>query len=194
MPKLMIFLHGYGDNGPMFARKLSPLPMEVLTPNGFARLRLGEEQERYSWFRVQRGIVPLWFYVMRAVVRVNKMIDQEIAARGLSDEDVVLCGFSQGAALALYSALFRRHAIGGVICHSGFFKGRVPVRSKPPMLFLAGAEDKIVPADVTEESSQKLAKLGCRVQSQRFDGVGHRVSAQAVQAMEGFLESLQPSP
>lgn len=66
--------------------------------------------------------------IHEASVLVKQMIDKEIESTGISSENIILGGFSQGGALALYTALTSDKKLGGVIALSTW----LPLRSEFP--------------------------------------------------------------
>lgn len=98
--KLVIFLHGYGSNGKdliglgqHWARDLPHV--QWVSPN--APDPVPGAPDGYQWFpisnldpeRIEAGAATAWPIV-------DAFIDQELTRYGLTEQDLVLCGFSQG--------------------------------------------------------------------------------------------------
>ena len=79
---------------------------------------------------------------------VNKYIDNLLKKYGLSDKDLFICGFSQGAMLATYTSLMRKSKIAGCISFSGVVAGYEYLiknaKSNPDFLLIHGNNDNLV--------------------------------------------------
>jgi predicted esterase len=86
--------------------------------------------------------MPSWFDILglsescqedvegihKASIEIKQMIDDEISSTGISSENIILGGFSQGGALALYTALTSEKKLGGVVALSTW----LPIRQEFP--------------------------------------------------------------
>ena len=86
------------------------------------------------------------------------MIDEE--AKTLDPKQIILGGFSQGAAIALYAGLTYGKELGGVVALSGYLplSNEFPaaIKSKPRVLMCHGTSDWIVPYAYGQESAKVL--------------------------------------
>src|SRR5262245_51603610 len=116
--QLVILLHGWGADGAnlidladmftgvlpdaLFVAPNAPYPCEV---NPFG----------YQWFSLNdRNPKNMLEGVRHAADVVNHFIDDQLKALSLTDDKVILVGFSQGTMTALHVALRRKPALGAV--------------------------------------------------------------------------------
>lgn len=102
--------------------------------------------------------------IQTALLAIEKIIEDETAA-GIPSENIVLAGFSQGAALALYCALNSQYTLAGVASLSGFFLKSHLNRhqiTKPSIFIGHGLQDYIVPVSHCEHILESLYNMGHR--------------------------------
>ena len=94
--------------------------------------------------------------------RITSLIDAEVE-RGLSPNQIVLAGFSQGAAMALHTGLRYPASLKGIIALSGYML--LPARfeeeahlanTETPLLLCHGSEDSVVPITRGQAAHQKI--------------------------------------
>src|SRR5690606_27246146 len=122
----VIWLHGLGADGHDF----EPIVDEL----GFTDLRFVFPHAPVMPVTINGGLpMRAWFDIVglgldspqddagirRSAQAVSALIDAEIA-RGISSEQIVLAGFSQGGAVALHAALRETRPLAGVIALSTF--------------------------------------------------------------------------
>ena len=198
----LVLLHGYGSDGtdlitlaPMLNQLLpDDLQNKVafLAPHGVQPFPLGEGYQWFSdagWtFRDKPGIDA-------ATHALASYMQSEIIDKlGLNWTDVYICGFSQGAMLALYAASRLPAAVGGVIANAGVFmweEDLPPTPWQPPVLLLHGREDDVVPADSTPQAAQALAARGVDVQHHLIDNLGHGLNEASLEFMAAALQTWQ---
>jgi phospholipase/carboxylesterase len=119
---------------------------------------------------------------------------------GIAPENIILAGFSQGATIALRSALSMDEQIGGVVALSmwhlpsvtGAEAAQASKREgKLPVLFCHGANDQIITADFAQHKCSEMT-AALDVQYAQFDGLAHSVSADELLAVRTFLLSKIP--
>lgn len=194
--QLVILLHGYGANGddliglaPAFAQVLpnaeflspnAPYPCEA---NPFGGLQ---------WFEVwqQEGVDRL-AQVRNGTAIVDAFIDAELAKRGLSDDRLVLVGFSQGTMLSLHVGMRRKNACAGILGFSGRLESPEiladEITSKPPVLLIHGEEDPLLAVDLMDNAAEVLRQSGVTVETHRCPGLGHGIDEDGVRLGAGFL-------
>lgn len=196
---LVILLHGYGANGDdlldLGDHWSSSLPdAEFLAPH--APFPCAMTSFGYQWFNLDDWHPSVLLEQIKlAAPSLNAFIDQSLEARGLKDDNLVLIGFSQGAMMALYAALTRPLACGGVIGYSGaLIYGETTGHEKPfPTLLIHGDADDVVPYVAMENASQRLTSMKIPVQTQTCPNFGHGINQQGIEwgrkfLMDQFLE------
>ena len=197
----VIWLHGLGADGGDFASLPDELalpadtptrfifpdaPMRAITINGGAVMR--------GWYDIYDDISPDAPQdeegMMASAHIVNELVEQELA-RGVAPARVLLGGFSQGGAVALYAGLTSRRAIGGVIAlstylplHSRFAQS--PPQNTPPVFMAHGEYDPTIPLAYARLSHQRLKALGVAVEW-RIYAIPHALCAEEVAAIREWL-------
>ncbi|MDX9862026.1 MAG: dienelactone hydrolase family protein [Rhodospirillales bacterium] len=193
--QLVIFLHGIGADGndliglaPHFQQALPDA--RFISPN--APFPFDMAPYGYQWFGLQdftdearlRG-------AERAAPALDAFIDAELARDGLSDEDLALIGFSQGAMMSLHVGLRRARAMAGIVSYSGMLVGldalRAERRSSPPVLLTHGTEDPVLPFAFLAEAETGLKSLGLTVEAHPRPGLPHGIDGECVRLGQDFL-------
>lgn len=108
---------------------------------------------------------------------------------------LVLGGFSQGAMLALETALHRQVPVAGLVLLSGTlinataWQKRMRNLAKVPVFISHGRRDQLLPFAVAEELSDALADAEAEVTWVPFSG-GHEIPPTVLDQLTQFLEEL----
>jgi phospholipase/carboxylesterase len=187
----LILLHGWGASGDDLL-PLGQALIEAMAPSDEAvTLTALEAPDAHpagggarQWYDLNAAE---WPGIPVAVANLGQRLDGAIAEAG--SEAVVVLGFSQGAAMALETAMARPCA--AVIACSGYphpgwsLDGTMDV----PLLVLHGRDDQVVPVAAAEAIASRVAAAGGRVDCHIVSG-GHTIGTEAVQHMAQFLDSL----
>jgi predicted esterase len=113
---------------------------------------------------------------------IHALID-EIGAAGIGAERTVLLGFSQGACLTSTAAQRRPARYGGLIVFSGGLIGPPGTVwseggdfASTPTFFGCSDVDSHVPASRVRESAAVFERMGARVTTRIYPGMGHLVN------------------
>lgn len=198
---LLVLLHGVGADGndlialAPYYRAAIPDAVVVAphAPEPFDMAPFG-----YQWFSIRDlEAAPRSDGVRRAAPVLDAFIDAELAGLGLGDEKLILCGFSQGAMMALHVGLRRKGRIAALISHSGMLIAPesldAEVRSRPPVLLTHGAQDDMVPPASLPAAKATLEAAGVCVRSLLVPGLGHGIDEATVQAALRFLGEVVPA-
>jgi phospholipase/carboxylesterase len=128
----------------------------------------------------------------RAADRLNRRVDAELARRGLPEDAVIFCGFSQGAMVALLAGLARPSARGIVSIAGALLapQGALLARGRPPVLLIHGAADERVPAEKSEQAALRLRAAGIDARLRLLPSLGHWVLPDAAPAAVGFISEV----
>lgn len=178
----VLTLHGTGGNEheiTALADAVAP-SAAVLSPRG----RVSESGANRWFRRVREGV----FDVDDVVMRAGELAAFVTAARsryGLADAPLTALGFSNGANIALATALLHPHAVGRVVAFSGMypFGDRDPLGDGLPveLLLLNGEADPMAPAASVDVLEQRATAHGASVTRLTRPG-GHGIAAGEVQA------------
>ncbi len=212
--RLVVFLHGYIDSSEVIDKTITPLidkldDVAVHVPQSPFMCEIHPNKRQwYSMHRFDpnddRKTVPtlkecVAFYekmapgYREAFEYVNPYIDNCLDEYQLEDKDLYLCGFSQGAMLAIYISLMRENKIGGCISFSGIVSPAKfllkHAKSSPDMLLIHGDEDNLVRFEALDFSKQNLQKMGCAVETYVIKGGRHRVTEDALDRTAKYLNA-----
>jgi phospholipase/carboxylesterase len=148
-------------------------------------LRRGVPRDRRD--DVPDGLIP-------AREHVNRLLDDVQSTFSVSDQQLVLGGFSQGAMLSLDVALHRRVPPAALILLSGtllaqsVWQPRMNVLAGVPVLQSHGRSDMLLPFAIAELLRDQLVEAGARLDWHAFAG-GHEIPASVLAAVATMLNA-----
>jgi phospholipase/carboxylesterase len=196
---VVVLLHGYGSNGDDLIT-LAPLIQPALpdaafvAPNAPARLaRLARMAQGYQWWPIQTfSPAERKAGVLAAASGIDQFLDAELEAAGLTDDRLLLVGFSQGTMMALHVGLRRAKPLAGVIGFSGMLVApellSSEVRSRPPVLLVHGTADDVVPFRSLAPAREALRAASVPVETHASQGIGHTVGPDGLSAAAQFAK------
>ena len=193
----VVLLHGYGSDGsdliglaPHFQAVLpdalfvSPNAPDACpgNPFGFQWFALDYDSDRVA--NRQHGL-PL----ARPVL--VDFLNDLWAQTGLTPEQTILAGFSQGAMLALHVGLSLERPLLGIIAFSGAFVppegfGAKPY-AKPAVCLVHGDEDGVVDPEFSADADAALRLAGYDVAYHVSPGVGHGIAPDGLAFASDFI-------
>jgi predicted esterase len=148
-------------------------------PNSFMADIASNEPGLSSGLEVLRGLVA------------------QVEQAGVSRENIVLIGFSQGACLATEFAIRHAAGYGGVVAFSGGAIGPPGTRwdesgrfDGTPIFFGCSDRDAHVPESRVTESADLCRRMGAAVTKRIYPGMGHLVNDDEMAWARGLLDSL----
>jgi phospholipase/carboxylesterase len=190
---LVIFLHGYGANGDdllnlgyewrdtlpntLFASPHAPFPCE--TGGG-----------GYQWFSLQDwSTQKLLAGADTALPYVQAYIKHQQQQHGVASDKTFLVGFSQGAMMAIHTALASLEPLAGVVAYSGacLWPENRPCSDKTPVLLVHGRQDDVVPIEACDHAKNCLNTLKVRCDAHKLDGLAHGINAAGIALARAFF-------
>ncbi len=212
--QLIVLLHGYGSDGNDLIElgKLwrSILPDAVfLAPHAHERC-VGAPTGR-QWFALstargvddERSADDRLRGAEAAKPVIDEFLDEELAKYGLDESRLALCGFSQGAMMALHVGLRRKRAPGAIVGFSGMLIGaerlaEARARDKrgnpPPILLVHGDQDATIPVNAMFMAADQLAAASLPTQYHLSIGVGHGIDNDGLRHAGLFLANALGGP
>jgi phospholipase/carboxylesterase len=189
---MVILLHGYGSNGDDLIGLVpywrGALPDTVfLSPNA-PQPCPGAPGGRQWWALTSFSPDARAAGVRQAAPILNRFIDAQLAAYGLTEDRLSLVGFSQGTMMALHVGL--RRPVAGIVGYSGMLadpEGLAGAPSKPPVLLVHGDADPMVPVAALQHAQAALEPRGFDVTSHVSRGLGHSIDEAGLRLGEQFL-------
>ncbi len=199
---VVILMHGLGADGHDFESLVPELdlpsapsirwifphaPVRPVTVNGGYRMR--------AWFDIiaidprapedEAGI-------RESAQSVGNLVRAE-REQGIASDRIVLAGFSQGGALALYTALRWPERLAGLVAMSCYLPlpFKLPAEAHPanaaiPVFMAHGTADPVVPFDLGEAARDLLLAKGCDVSWHEYQ-MQHGLCAQEVTDLREWL-------
>ncbi len=196
---IVVFLHGYGANGPDLLGLADPLadhlpdtlfvapdaPESVPgMPNGFQWFPI-PWIDNSSEEEAERGLLS-------ASDDLNAFLDALMVDEDVLPEQVVLFGFSQGSMMALHVAPRREDALAGIVAFSGRLLRPELLEdeavSRLPILLVHGDADEVVPAKSLPEAAEALQTAGWKdVYAHVMQGTGHGIAPDGLEVALAFM-------
>jgi len=201
---LIIWLHGLGADGhdfePVVPQFKNPdkdiqfifphAPVQAVTINGGMRMR--------SWYDIKMmdiGKMPDEAGIKESQNKVLELIEDQIKA-GFKAEQIVLAGFSQGGAIALYTSTRTQHQLAGVIALSCYLpvpekltQEQSTANQNTPYFMGHGSFDPVVPFQLGKSSFDTLTAAGYSANWHEYP-LQHGVSMDELEDIKRFVLSL----
>jgi phospholipase/carboxylesterase len=200
----VIALHGLGADGADLAplateTRLDPeLRVRWILPTAAERaLAIAGGELQRAWFDVgpddlRRGEASDLSGLRAAEALVRGLVDRE-RARGIPAARIVLGGFSQGGALACFTAVRSAQPMGGLFALSTYLAGNVRLEADAapgsrglPVFAAHGALDALVPIARGRALRERLARLSCEVEGHEY-AMGHELCAEEIAELGAWL-------
>lgn len=201
----IIWLHGLGADGNDFVPIVPELglpdemavrfifphaPVRPVTLNGGMPMR--------AWFDI-RGLDADSRQDIEGLeaarAEIEALIENE-NAQGIPAENIVLAGFSQGGALALYSGLLHARSLAGIMGLSTWLGeaervlGQAAEANRHTPVFMAhGEHDPMVPLEYARMSQGALVGAGYRVEWHTYP-MGHEVCLEQIRDIGHWLATV----
>ncbi|MDF7807572.1 alpha/beta fold hydrolase [Pontiellaceae bacterium B12219] len=205
-PKLtIIWMHGLGADGHDFAPIVPQLERQLngavkfIFPHAPVRpVTLNGGMSMPAWYDI-KSIGSTRDVSVDDMAESRKQIEAFIAAErtsGIRADQIVLAGFSQGAAVAYHTGLRYTAPLAGIIALSGY----IPVPSDDgsaypeanrtiPILVGHGTRDQVVPPVLAEQAVEHLKQKGfsCRFTTYEME---HSVCPEEIEDIATFINQL----
>lgn len=199
----VIWLHGLGADGHDFEPIVQELDLDRLPPTRFifphAPMRPVTINGGYV-MRAWYDLLSLDFEegredpagVRESAAQVEALVARE-HARGITDQRIVLAGFSQGGAIALHTALRHPRRLAGVLALSTYLPvaeslaaEAAPANREVPIFMAHGRLDGVIPYDFGEASCRRLQAAGYGVEWHAYPAE-HTLTLEELRDIEAWL-------
>lgn len=201
----VIWLHGLGADGNDFVpiveqfdlldkhrvRFVFPhAPMRSITVNGGMRMR--------GWYDIADLDIAQKedsIGVRDSAQIINRLIERE-ESLGIVSNKIVLAGFSQGGAIALFAGLRFSRPLAGIIALSTYMPlpqtfepERSAINQATPIFMAHGIFDPIVPLILGQQAKEQLVGLGYKVNWHSY-AMPHTVIPEEIEDIGKFLQKI----
>ena len=133
--------------------------------------------------------------IRQSATWIDEVVADEVA-RGVPHERIVLAGFSQGGAMALFAGVRSTAPLAGLICLSGYLPLHEELesvaregRSLPPVFQAHGTDDPVVPYTTGVRSRDLLTGAGVDVDWREYP-MGHQVCLEEMRDIGAWLAGI----
>ena len=199
---LVVFLHGYGADGNDLidiGRMWQPhLPgVAFVSPN--APEPCGMAPMGRQWFPLTlRDPAEYWRGVSAAARTLDGFLDAERDRLGITDDRIVLVGFSQGTMMALHVGLRRPRGPAAIVGYSGLLAGPehlAETTARPTVTLIHGDQDQVLPVQHTLMAASALGEAGIPVTFHISPGVAHGIDQRGlVLGLTAVADALEIKP
>ncbi len=189
---LCVMLHGFGADGAdmidVAAEMANYLPRtHFVAPNGpeYCLTAPGF----FQWYGAEGGSEAADVAVEHLAPRINRYCDMQLERLGLTNENLIMMGFSQGGGVMLETALRRESPCAAVLIYTGSLRNAdrldEVVKSRPPIMMIHGDEDDVVPPARVTEAVMALGEKDVLCAHHFCIGLGHSLNEEG--AMMGAM-------
>jgi len=197
-------LHGLGDTGHGWASAVGALGLShikfVCPTAPVMPVSLNAGYRMPSWFDLKSldvdGVEDK-DGIKKARDQIHHLIEQE-AKDGIPYSRIMLGGFSQGGALALYSTLTYKNTLAGVVALSCWlplrseFPAGIVGNSTTPILQCHGECDPVVPFKFGELTSQLLKQFIPNIEFKSYRDLSHSSNDEEMRDVKTFIKKYMP--
>jgi len=200
----IIWLHGLGADGGDFAplvpelEKLGVTSTRFIFPHAPQRaVTINAGMKMRAWYDItsldfeareqdETGTVASHQLVLQ-------LVEREIE-RGIAAKNIILAGFSQGGAIALYTGTRIKQKIAGVLALSTYLPLSDKLDAemseyKPPIFMAHGIQDDVIAIKYAQSSREQLEAAGYDLQWQTYQ-MPHSVSAEEVADIAEWIKNI----
>lgn len=194
-PPAVFLLHGVGSNEENLFSFAKRVPPEYVVVSVRAPIKLGEK--RFAWYEVDFSTGrPVFNSIQEEESRLRLIqFIRDIKEKYLLNNEVYVCGFSQGAIMSYTLGLTHPDLVKGIAIMSGRLLDEIRphiVRTDTlkglHVLILHGTSDSVLKVDYAREAFAYLQSLGINPSYTEYKA-GHMISNQMLTDLTSWLQS-----
>lgn len=205
MKYLVVMLHGYGSCGEnmgelqRFLREpFAGHEVDFIYPNAPFDYEFEHEinPEAFQWFSL-RDVADnvLVEGANQAIPYLRALVDEELSKRGLTYQNLIVVGFSQGVMMSTYAFASHETPIKGLIGFSGTILAPLRfdefVKSTFPVCMIHGTQDPVIPPSLGKVGYQHLVRSGFSdADFELVSGLDHSINGEAISIAHEFIRKL----
>ena len=196
--QLIIFVHGYGANGEdliSLSRYYAQVAPDAAFISPDAPYRCDGAPMGFQWYDVwMKDPVERLAAIRSSGEIFDNFVTGQLARHGLSEDKLVLIGFSQGTMMSLFTAPRRENAIAGIVGYSGRMESadtlKAEIRSKPPVVMVHGDSDELLAVSEMETAAATLRDCGVEIDTHIRSGLGHGIDEEGIRVGLAFVQKV----
>ncbi|KAF4661593.1 acyl-protein thioesterase [Perkinsus olseni] len=206
LPGLMIVMHGLGDtaqgwdNAARIWSRQFPSTRFILPTAKVQPVTVNMGAPMPSWYDIKSltssKLEASAEGIEESAVRIREIISKEMADTGVTRKDIVLAGFSQGAAMSYWVGLQDDESYAGVVAMSGYLPRASSFILSPaaagrstPVLHCHGDSDTMVPSDAAVATLNHLQDAGLEdVTFMIYPGMHHSACGEEIRHIAVWLK------
>ena len=196
--QLIIFVHGYGANGEdliSLSRYYAQVAPDAAFISPDAPYRCDGAPMGFQWYDVWMKDPAERLAAIRSTGEIfDNFVTGQLARHGLSEDKLVLIGFSQGTMMSLFTAPRRENAIAGIVGYSGRMESpdtlKAEIRSKPPVVMVHGDSDELLAVSEMETAAATLRDCGVEIDTHIRPGLGHGIDEEGIRVGLAFVQKV----
>lgn len=200
----VIWLHGLGADGHDFEPIVPHLKIPAKIPVRFVfphapvmPVTINMGMRMRAWYDITNPVIgmPAEDRVgIEAAAQIVRDLILEQNNSGIATSRIILAGFSQGGAIALFAGLRHHEQLAGIMALSSYLPlaattevERNLVNQDTPIFFGHGMIDPVISIQVAEQSSRLLNKLQYEVDWHTYAMMAHSVSPEEIEDIGNWL-------
>jgi phospholipase/carboxylesterase len=201
-PKVVIiWMHGLGADGNDFVSvvpqfNISGLPIKFVFPHApKIPVTINGGMVMRAWYDILAMDIDRHIDkdgILQSVNYIHELIDEQIK-QGFAYDQIILAGFSQGAAMSIQVSSQYQHKLAGIIALSGYLPIPEQITSndkvinlKTPFFMGHGTQDPVVPYELGVKSRNILSKAGYNIDWHEYP-IQHGVSMDELNDIKALI-------
>ena len=197
----IIFLHGLGDNGASWTEildRIIPDYVKIVCPNAPSiPVSMYENSVMPSWYDISKNEIEDLESLENSAKHLQNLIDNE--SNNLPNgghSQIIIGGFSQGAAVVINNLLKSNQTLAGCLILSGYLAGdfapKVNHKIETPVFQIHGGADKGVSLDKANDASKILKEVVINYEFKIITDLGHEVNDEELELIRNFISKYLP--
>ena len=206
--KLIIMLHGYGDNAENFINIANYLDKQEWNAQYIALnapSSVPSYPSGYQWFDIypngkyiseasQKEILAIRKEIGEAIKKIEISINNNLKKFELNHNQCILLGFSQGGMMAFEFGNYFQNTLGGIAIFSGRIMNEKKIINKylkkTPIFISHGNQDDILNIDNFYKSTDYLKQNSFNFESHEIKGDTHTISEKSIELFQKFIKKI----
>ena len=205
----IIWLHGLGADGHDFEPivpqlGLDPsLPVRFVFPHAPAiPVTINGGYVMPAWYDIRQTDIGLAHDAqgIETSAKAIRLLVEQQQMQGIATRNIMLAGFSQGAAMALHIGLRMDQPLAGIIALSGYLllpeslpDAIHPAARQTPIFMAHGIDDPVVPFALGDAAQRQLRSQGFQVEWHSYP-MEHQVCMEEIRQLGCWIQEILSSP